>query len=249
MVPETLRIVTLVWLTAPAVLFPVLLRVTVPYGRHASPRWGPLMPTRLAWFLMEAVALTAFPTALLRAGGPAGTAAAVTAGAFLLHYLNRTAVFPLQLPPGRTVPAAVAAMGVAFNAINGTLNGWWLALVPAAGPAWYREPRFLAGCVTFAAGMALNVVSDQKLLALRRREGRHAVPRGGPFELVSCPNLLGEIVEWTGWAVMAANPAAAAFAVWTAANLIPRALAHHRWLRERFPDYPPRRRAIVPFLL
>ncbi len=35
----------------------------------------------------------------------------------------------------------------------------------------------------------------------------------------------------------------------TAATLVPRALAHHEWYRERFADYPPERRALVPFLL
>jgi hypothetical protein len=37
--------------------------------------------------------------------------------------------------------------------------------------------------------------------------------------------------------------------VWTAANLVPRAVAHHRWYRERFADYPAERKALVPFLL
>ncbi len=39
------------------------------------------------------------------------------------------------------------------------------------------------------------------------------------------------------------------FAAWTAANLVPRAIAHHRWYRQRFPDYPPERKALIPGLL
>jgi hypothetical protein len=30
---------------------------------------------------------------------------------------------------------------------------------------------------------------------------------------------------------------------------VPRALAHHRWYRTTFPDYPPARTAIIPGLL
>ena len=41
----------------------------------------------------------------------------------------------------------------------------------------------------------------------------------------------------------------AAFALYTAANLLPRALASHSWYREQFPDYPAQRRALLPFLL
>ena len=69
------------------------------------------------------------------------------------------------------------------------------------------------------------------------------------FRYVSCPNHFGEIVEWAGFAVMCWNLPALSFAVWTAGNLIPRALSHHRWYRERFPDYPPERKAVIPFVL
>lgn len=37
--------------------------------------------------------------------------------------------------------------------------------------------------------------------------------------------------------------------VWTAVNLVPRALAHHRWYREHFEDYPRQRKALIPFVL
>ena len=35
----------------------------------------------------------------------------------------------------------------------------------------------------------------------------------------------------------------------TASNLVPRALATHRWYREQFPDYPAQRRALIPYVL
>jgi hypothetical protein len=35
----------------------------------------------------------------------------------------------------------------------------------------------------------------------------------------------------------------------TSANLVPRAIAHHRWYRETFPEYPPERKAVLPLLL
>ena len=40
-----------------------------------------------------------------------------------------------------------------------------------------------------------------------------------------------------------------AFAIWTTANLAPRALSNHRWYRQQFPDYPSERRALVPYVL
>ena len=43
-------------------------------------------------------------------------------------------------------------------------------------------------------------------------------------------------------------PAALAFAFYTVANLAPRASAHLSWYRERFPDYPRQRKALIPYL-
>jgi protein-S-isoprenylcysteine O-methyltransferase Ste14 len=81
----------------------------------------------------------------------------------------------------------------------------------------------------------------------READGAYVVPRGILFRRVSCPNYLGELIQWCGWAVATWSLAGLTFAVWTAANLVPRAHAHHRWYRERFPDYPPERRALLPF--
>ena len=72
------------------------------------------------------------------------------------------------------------------------------------------------------------------------------MPQGRLFRWVSCPNYLGETIEWAGWAIATWSMAGAAFAFWTAANLVPRAVAHHRWYRQKFPDYPNQRRAILP---
>jgi 3-oxo-5-alpha-steroid 4-dehydrogenase 1 len=95
--------------------------------------------------------------------------------------------------------------------------------------AWLTDPRFLAGTVLFLAGLLLNISSDRALRALRRRESGYRVPRGSAFEWVSCPNYLGEVIEWVGWAMATWSLAGVAFAVYTVANLAPRALTHHRW--------------------
>jgi steroid 5-alpha reductase family enzyme len=108
----------------------------------------------------------------------------------------------------------------------------------------------LIGVFLFALGFAVNHHSDRLLRNLRKPgESGYSIPRGGLFPWVSCPNYLGEIIEWTGWAVATWSPAGLSFAVWTAANLIPRAFRHHRWYRTEFSDYPEKRKAVIPFLL
>jgi steroid 5-alpha reductase family enzyme len=55
------------------------------------------------------------------------------------------------------------------------------------------------------------------------------LPRGGLFELVACPHYLGEWIEWLGFALATRSTAAAAFALWTLCNLLPRAVAQRDW--------------------
>ncbi len=108
----------------------------------------------------------------------------------------------------------------------------------------------IIGASVFVIGWAINQHSDAVLRRLRGPgESGYKIPRGGLYRWVSCPNYLGEMLEWVGWAIAAWSLAGLAFAVFTIANLLPRALANHRWYQDKFADYPPERRAVVPFLL
>ena len=86
--------------------------------------------------------------------------------------------------------------------------------------------------------------ADNVLLGLRKHgKTGYVVPSGGVFRFISCPNYLGEILEWTGWAVATWSLGGLAFCVFTAANLIPRARSNHQWVPEKLPrlsGQPPR---------
>ena len=240
------------WIALAIVLMPPQIMVTAPYGRHVRPGWGPMIPARIGWMVMEGVSPVVFG-ALFLFGGTVKTAPMwVFFAAWIVHYVNRSLIYPLRARiAGKGMPAAIVAGGVIFNTINGGLNGLFLGSLSAPyADAWLRDPRFHFGLAVFLIGAAINLRADDRLLALRRPGGPdYAVPKGGLFRYVSCPNHFGEIVEWCGFAVMCWNLPALSFAVWTAANLIPRALSHHRWYRERFPDYPKERKAVIPFIL
>lgn len=87
-------------------------------------------------------------------------------------------------------------------------------------------PRHALGLALWAAGFAINLQSDSLLIHQRRakraKDGGYSIPHGGLFGLVSCANYFGEVVEWAGWALAGASLPAAAFALFTAANLVPR---------------------------
>jgi hypothetical protein len=236
-------------LGAAVVTFVALLFIVAPYGRHARPGWGPTIGARAGWILMESPSALGF--AVMYALGPhrAELAPLALLALWEAHYVHRTFVFPFRLPPtSRRMPLLIAAMGASFNCANAYVNARWIGALGAYPSSWLADPRFVAGAVLFVAGAAINVRADSALLRLRR-EGGYGIPRGGLFDLVSCPNYFGELVEWIGWAIATWSLAGTAFAIYTAANLVPRAIAHRRWYRETFAEYPPSRRAIVPFVV
>jgi steroid 5-alpha reductase family enzyme len=130
------------------------------------------------------------------------------------------------------------------------LNGRWVThFAPTYGASWLADPRFLVGAALFLAGFVINIQSDTILMNLRKPgETGYKVPQGGLYRWLSCPNYFGELVEWTGWAIATWSLPGLAFAIWTAANLVPRARTNHQWYREKFPDYPRERRAVLPLL-
>jgi 3-oxo-5-alpha-steroid 4-dehydrogenase 1 len=170
---------------------------------------------------------------------------------WLIHYTQRAFIYPLRLRSAtKPMPLSVAAMAIVFNLVNAYLNARWISQLGAYPTAWLREPRFVAGVVTFAVGMAINIHSDNILFALRRPgEAGYKIPYGGAYRLVSMPNYLGELMEWGGWALATWSLAGLSFFVFTFANLVPRALANHRWYLQTFPDaYPKERRAVIPWI-
>lgn len=244
------RALVLVELGLAAATFAALWLVVAPYGRHARPGWGPTLPARLGWLLMESPAWLFF-TAVYAAGARRAEAAPLALlSLWLGHYLYRGLVFPLRLRDGARLPALVAGLGLGFNLLNGWVNARWISGLGSYPPGWLSGPRFLAGAALFVAGLAVHASADAALRRLRAPgESGYRVPRGGLFEWVSCPNYLGEVVQWAGWALASWSPAGLAFALYTAANLLPRALANHAWYRRTFPGYPARRRALLPFVL
>lgn len=249
---NTLDIVAVAWTILAIVLFPMQFFVTAPYGRHARTDWGPTLPNRLGWFLMELVSLVVFVGLFLSGASEKTAPMWVFFALWAAHYVNRSLIFPWRThTQGKRMPLAIAGSAAAFNIVNAGLNGlylgWWGPVYP---PEWLFDPRFIVGLAVFVLGAGINIWSDNKLIGLRSGGGQgYTIPRGGLFQWVSCPNLMGEIIQWSGFALMCWNLPALSFAVWTAANLIPRAVSHHKWYRHTFPDYPRDRRAVIPALL
>ncbi|XP_021741624.1 steroid 5-alpha-reductase DET2 [Chenopodium quinoa] len=225
--------------------------IQAPYGRHRRSGWGPTIPSWLSWLLMESptifFSLLIYPFGQFASSLRSFSLLAV----FLLHYFHRTVVYPLRLRRKTTsdFPISVSLMAFSFNLLNSYVQTRWISNYCDYGLDEWFWGRFSGGMVVFGFGMVLNVKSDLVLVGLKAQGGGYKIPRGGLFELVSSPNYLGEIIEWLGWAIMTWSWAGFGFFLYTFCNLVPRAMANHKWYLEKFKDeYPKTRKAIIPFM-
>ena len=236
---------------ASAATFVLLMFVRAPYGRYSRKGWGPQIPAKIAWIVMEAPAVVVIFLFYLSA--PEKTA---PLSVFILlwqgHYLYRTFIYPLLMRGGKKgFPAVLIVMAMTFNSANGFVNGYYIFHLSGIYHAtWLLDPRFLAGAFLFLWGMYVHIRSDHLLRTLRAPgETEYKIPHGGMYRFISAPNYFGETIQWCGWALATWSLPGLSFAAFTAANLIPRGLSHHKWYEKTFPDYPSKRKAVLPFIL
>lgn len=237
------------WFILALVIFITLFFISAPYGRHTRRGWGASINNKLGWVIMEAPAPIVFFAFFVLGDNRITISMLVFLSLWLLHYIHRAFIYPfgLQSTTNR-MPLFIIISAVLFNTVNGYLNGRYIFTFSAGySNEWLTDPRFIAGLMLFIAGFAINRQSDNTLRQLRQPdEYCYKVSNSGLFRWVSCPNYLGEVMIWSGWAVATWSLPGLAFAVWTFANLAPRAWAHHLWYREQFADYPPERKALLP---
>ena len=240
-----------IWIAAAVLTFLTLVvfKIKAPYGRHSNEHWGPMIANNWGWVFMELPALLIMPIIALSGNAPKTNLTFLLVGLWLLHYTYRTLIFPFKLnTKNKKMPLIIVLSAVFFNGVNGFLNGYFLGYINQASIDLFG-PWIYIGLTLFICGMVINHKADNKLISLRKTDTGYHIPQGWLFNKISCPNHFGEIVEWTGFALIAFNISALTFAVWTACNLIPRALNHHTWYNERFVEYPKKRRAIIPYIL
>lgn len=238
------------WMLLGMAIFIYLCFKPAPYGRHAGKNWGPTISNKWGWFIMETTVLIALFANLVPYIQGISFPSWVMIGLFCLHYFNRALVFPFRIKTqGKRMPLLTVGSAVVFNTINGSLLGIWFSRFAHYTNEWLWQPLFIIGLLLFLAGFGINLWADEKLFALRKKgDTGYYIPRGGLYDLISSPNLFGEIIEWTGFALLTWSLPALAFLVWTLANLVPRALANQRWYRQRFPEYPAQRKMLIPFI-
>lgn len=224
-----------------AIVFVALYFVDAGYGKFYTPKWGHAIDNRLGWVLMEAPVFIAMMLLWLYSERRTDPTRLAFLLIFEIHYFQRSFIFPLKISGRGRMPLSIIVMGQLFNTLNALMQGGWIFYISPEGmyPAsWLLSPQFLAGTAVFAFGMFVNLQSDDIIRHLRKSpdDTRHYLPRGGMFRYVSSANYFGELLEWIGFAILTWSWAGAVFALWTFANLCPRAARIHSRYEQEFGD-------------
>lgn len=243
---HSIAVKTLIGLAAVVAI--LLMWISAPYGRYVRSGFGPMLPARAAFITMELPASLGFIVVFSLGTHRAACVPLLLLSAWQLHYLNRTFIYPFRVRShSKKIPLLIVVLGLIFNSLNAYVNARWISQFGNYPLAWLRDPRLWLGAVVFAVGMAINLHSDTVLLNLRKPgEEGYKIPKGGLYRHVTCPNYFGELIEWLGWAIATWSLAGLSFLIFTAANLIPRALENHRWYSATFEEYPKQRKALIP---
>ena len=243
---ETLNLICIIWAAMGIASFILLQFITAPYGRHVKKGWGPEISNKLGWVIMEAPSF--FIILYFYLSSDQSAYASILSLLWLFHYLNRTFIYPFRIrTKGKKMPLIIVGSAIFFNCMNAGLNGYFLAHFESYDPHSFYQWNFILGIMFFIVGFIINQKSDHLLIHLRKPgETSYKIPTGFLFRYVSCPNLFGELIQWTGFVIMAWNLPALSFLIWTAANLIPRAIGHHKWYKNYFTEYPKNRKVMIP---
>lgn len=209
------------------VVFVSLFFVDAGYGKFYDKKWGPAINNKLGWVLMEAPVFIAMLVLWLCSDRRDDLVRMAFLFLFELHYIQRSFVFPFRLRGDSVMPLSIILMGVTFNVLNALMQGGWIFYLSPDdyyGPDWLTTPKFIGGFLIFLIGMYINIQSDDIIRNLRKDgDSGHYLPKEGMFRYVTSANYFGELVEWIGFAILTWSWSGAVFAVWTFANLAPRA--------------------------
>lgn len=251
---QTFTVFLIVMALIAVVVFVSLFFVDAGYGKFYHPKWGPSLDNHLGWFLMEVPVFLAMLLLWWFSDRRTDGVRMLFLILFELHYFHRSFIFPRQLRGHSRMPWTIVLMGVVFNTLNALMQGGWLFYFSPADrypQSWLTSLPFIAGTLLFFAGMYVNIQSDSIIRNLRKPgDTAHYLPKGGMFRYVTSANYFGEFMEWVGFAILTWSWAGAVFALWTFANLAPRAARIHTMYSQEFPDEmdPHKVKRMLPFI-
>ncbi|CAK7262477.1 hypothetical protein SEPCBS57363_000066 [Sporothrix epigloea] len=282
------------WLPPTRENYDFMMRIWTFYPLFASTQWATSwygmgktsvnsrlnIPGRIAWLTMESpgfLTLLYLMSTLTEEQGITDLPwqNKVLAGLFVIHYSYRAVIYPLIAPSMSPIHVAVWGMAIAFQLVNATSIGSWLAAYgPITAKEWEAQLspwptlQFVVGIAIFYLGLAANYYHDDELREIRRREEQrqlrvakengsspqavdkhYQLPDAGLFKYMLYPHYFVEWIEWTGFYMAAGWSCLPArmFVINEVCAMLPRAVKGKQWYIQRFgSDQVGRRWAVIP---
>ena len=241
---EQYDLILLIMAVLAVVVFIALNFIEVGYGITINKKWGLAINNKIAWLCMEApvfllmTTLCFYSTRITQFKLSTSLVPLILFLFFQMHYIRRSFIFPFLLKGKSKMPVTVMLMGILFNVCNAFMQGGWIFYKSPENMypvSWLITPQFIIGTIIYFGGMALNIHSDKVIQDLRKPgDTGHYLPTKGFFKYVTGAHYFGEVIEWIGFAIVTWSISGIVFALWTFANLVPRANSVYHKYRKMF---------------
>ena len=106
-----------------ALTFTAVSYVVAPYGRHVRKGFGPQIPARYGWIVMESPSTWFFMLVYSWGRNRTDWTPLVLFSLYQLHYWHRVVVYPFRMRSrGKFLPISVAVAAFSFNIYNSYLQ-------------------------------------------------------------------------------------------------------------------------------
>jgi 3-oxo-5-alpha-steroid 4-dehydrogenase 1 len=112
------------WLLLAIISFFFLFRINAPYGRFSDNNWGILIGYKIGWFIQEIISPLTFSYFFITGLANKNIISWILFSIWVIHYINRSIIFPLRLSNTSKIPITVIISAIFFNLINGFINGY-----------------------------------------------------------------------------------------------------------------------------
>lgn len=236
------------------VVFIALFFINAGYGQFQNKKWGLTINNKVGWCLMEAQVFILMFILWALSDRRSCIVPNVFFVLFQIHYLNRAFIFPFLIKGKGRIPILIMLLAICFNTTNALMQGGWIfyfSPIDMYPISWLWSPQFIIGVILFFGGMVINFQSDEIIRKLRKPgDNNHYLPKKGFFKYVTSANYFGEVIEWIGFSILTWSLSGAIFALWTFANLAPRANSIRKKYNKMFPEENvcKTKKRIIPFI-
>ena len=150
-----------IWSLIGMAVFVALFFKVAPYGRYTNPKPLLQISSKSGWILMESPSIIGIVIFFILFYDKIGLVETLFCTIWLIHYIHRTLIWPFRARlKDKKMPIGIALLAFMFNTVNVSTQCVWIFLLGEYSQEWISSPQFIIGITIFAAGMYINVRSD-----------------------------------------------------------------------------------------